>query len=130
MLTLDKSAARTFRDSAAWQSAHELTLAVYSASSTFPRREAFGLTTELRRCVASVGATVAEGFGRNSWSELRRCTQMASGALEEAKYYLMLAADLTFLDREECKRLLEMAEKTGALIAAMDRRPQQDLFQH
>ena len=130
MITLEKMLTRSFRESVAWQAARVLTLAIYQASSNFPRLETFGLTNDLRRCAAAVGANIAEGYGRNSWSELRRFAQMANGSLEETKNFLVLAADLGFLEREDCERLLEMAEKTGVLIAGLDRRQQQELFPH
>ena len=130
MLSLEKMVTRSFRESPAWQASHELTLAVYQATLEFPRLETFGLTHELRRSAAAVGASIADGFGRNSWSELRRLAQNASGCLEETKHFLLLAKDLGFLNKEECERLLGLAERTGALIAEMDRRPQQELFAH
>ena len=130
MLSLEKMVTRTFRESPAWQSAYELTLAVYQVTLEFPRLETFGLTHELRRSAAAVGASIADGFGRNSWSELRRLAQNANGCLEETKHFLLLAKDLGFLEKSECERLMGMAERTGTLIAEMDRRPQQELFAH
>ncbi|MCB1020837.1 MAG: four helix bundle protein [Acidobacteria bacterium] len=130
MIGLDRTLPKSFRDSPAWKSSHELTLAVYQVTHQFPRLETFGLVHELRRSAAGVGASIADAFGRNSWGELRRLTQNAAGCLEETKNFLLLSADLGFLQREECERLLAIADKTSSLISDMERRPQQDLFQH
>ena len=106
----------------AWQSAHELTLAVYRESSNFPKAEMFGLTNQLRRSAASVGANLAEGYGRHSRNELRRFALIANGSLEEVKNFLLLATDLKYLDPSVCDELLQMAAKTGRLIGGLERR--------
>ena len=38
-----------FRRYHAWESAHQLTLAVYEATATFPDTERYGLSSQLRR---------------------------------------------------------------------------------
>lgn len=105
----------------AWQSAHELTLAVYRESSNFPKTEMFGLTNQLRRSAASVGANLAEGYGRHSRNELRRFALIANGSLEEVKNFLLLAADLGYLERTTCDELLQMAGRTGRLIGGLEK---------
>jgi four helix bundle protein len=45
------------------QKAHELTLAVYRITASFPREEMYGLTSQLRRSSASIPANLAEGWG-------------------------------------------------------------------
>ena len=37
-----------------WQKAHQLTLAVYQITATFPREELYGLTSQLRRSCSSI----------------------------------------------------------------------------
>jgi len=63
---------RDFRGLKVWEKAHALTLAIYKATSDFPREEQFGLTSQLRRAAASIGANIAEGCGRDSDGDLRR----------------------------------------------------------
>jgi hypothetical protein len=38
-----RAAARTFQDLVVWRKAHELVLAVYSFTATFPKEETYGL---------------------------------------------------------------------------------------
>jgi four helix bundle protein len=106
----------------AWQSAHELTLAVYRESAHFPKAEMFGLTNQLRRSAASVGANLAEGYGRHSRNELRRFALIANGSLEEVKNFLILATDLGYLANNKCEQLLQMTARTGTLIGGLERR--------
>jgi len=55
---------RNFRKLEVWRESHELTLAVYRLSSSFPAHERYGLTSQLQRASASIGANLAEGCGR------------------------------------------------------------------
>jgi four helix bundle protein len=45
---------RDFHELKVWQKAHQLTLAVYQVTATFPREELCGITSQLRRCSASI----------------------------------------------------------------------------
>ncbi|MEZ5366528.1 MAG: four helix bundle protein [Bryobacterales bacterium] len=130
MLTLDKTLPKSFRDSPAWKSSHELTLAVYQVTLQFPRLETFGLIHELRRSAAGVGASIADAFGRNSWGATEAHPERVR-VLGGDQELPALVADLGFLKREDCDRLLAIADKTSALICDMERwLPQQDLFPH
>jgi hypothetical protein len=55
-----------FKDLVVWRKAHQLTLAVYRQTRTFPKEERYGLTSQVRRASASIGANIAEGCGRRS----------------------------------------------------------------
>jgi four helix bundle protein len=55
---------RAHRNLKAWQQAIELVTAVYTATSTFPTQEKFGLSSQLQRAAVSVPANIAEGFAR------------------------------------------------------------------
>ena len=47
-----------------WRKAHQLVLAVYSFTKTFPKEETYGLALQMRRAAVSVPANIAEGFRR------------------------------------------------------------------
>src|SRR5437868_2539442 len=89
---------RDFRQIAAWQKAHQFTLAIYKAVQSFPSHERFELTKQLTRAASSIGANIAEGCGRGGDGDLRRSLQIAVGSAYEAEYHLLLAKDLTFLN--------------------------------
>ncbi len=81
-----------------WQRAHQLVLAIYTASASFPGREAYSLTDQIRRAAASIPANIAEGCGRETNAELRRFLYIAMGSASELDYHLLLAHDLSYLD--------------------------------
>ena len=93
---MHRPAAKSFHDLLVWQKAHSFTLRVYAFSATFPQHEAFGLRSQLRRAAVSVPANIAEGFKRWSRQDKARLLNVAESSLEEARYYLELAADLSY----------------------------------
>ncbi|HLL77511.1 MAG TPA: four helix bundle protein [Pyrinomonadaceae bacterium] len=88
---------KDFKSLTAWSKAHELTLRVYGVTKSFPRDEAFGLTSQLRRACASIPANIAEGCGRTGDAELARFLIIAAGSASEVEYHLLLARDLRYL---------------------------------
>ena len=80
---------KDFRNLKVWEKSHQLALAVYKATSTFPRHELYGLT--------SIPANIAQGCGRSGDAELARFLQIAMGSASELEYHLLLARDLGFL---------------------------------
>ena len=48
----------------AWRLADDVTVAVYEATSGFPKEEMYGLTSQLRRAAYSAPANLAEGASR------------------------------------------------------------------
>ncbi|HEX8428812.1 four helix bundle protein [Hymenobacter sp.] len=93
-----RGTARSFQELLVWQKAHQLVLAVYWLTDTFPKHELFALTSQLRRAAVSVPANVAEGFRRRGLKDKIRFFNIAEGSLEEVQYYFILAKDLGYAD--------------------------------
>jgi four helix bundle protein len=86
-----------FRQLDVWKEAHELTLAVYKASASFPTSEIYGLTSQVKGAAYSIPSNIAEGCGRDTALDLARFLQIAQGSASELDYHLLLARDLGFL---------------------------------
>jgi four helix bundle protein len=106
-----------------WRKAHELVLAVYSFTKTFPKEETYGLALQMRRAAVSIPANIAERFRRRGKADQARYMNMAEASLEESRYYLILAQDLGSGDTsslttslEEVSRLLNAYVK--AILAS------------
>ena len=106
--------ARSFRDLVVWQRAHQLVLAVYRLTRTFPKEELFGIVSQLRRSAASVAANIAEGFAKKSKADKARFYNIAQGSLEEVHYYLILAGDLGYAATES---LIADSVEVGRLLS-------------
>jgi four helix bundle protein len=88
-----------------WRKAHELVLAVYSFTATFPKEETYGLAPQMRRAAVSVPANIAEGFRRRGKADKARYMNMAEASLEESRYDL--AQDLGYGDATSRETSLE-----------------------
>lgn len=110
---------QSFRDLKVWQKAHELTLAVYRATASFPREELYGLTSQLRRAAASVPANLAEGRCRRSDREFGRFVAIALGSASETEYHLLLARDLGFLNPVPHETLTEQVEEVERMLSVL-----------
>lgn len=62
-------AVRKFEDLVAWQKAYELCMAVYKATSAFPKEEQYGLAVHLRKTALSCPSNIAEGYERKNQKE-------------------------------------------------------------
>jgi four helix bundle protein len=111
-----------FKDLVVWTKAHQLTLAVYQRTRTFPKEEMYGLTSQVRRASASIGANIAEGCGRRSDGEMKRFLQIARGSASELEYHLRLAKDLHLLGADEFRDLEEKVLEVQRMLASLVQR--------
>src|SRR5882672_8930168 len=117
-----------FKNLKVWSKAHQLTLAVYQRTRTFPKDEIYGLTSQIRRASASIGANIAEGCGRRSDPELKRFVQIARGSANELEYHLLLARDLLFLTPDEFRNLEAKTMEVQRMLAALSQRLQRPVL--
>jgi len=102
-----------------WEKAHQLTLEVYRATASFPREEAYGLTSQIRRASSSIGANLAEGCGRSGDTEFARFCSTARGSASELEYHLLLAKDLQFLPASLHEKLAADAVEIKRMLTAL-----------
>src|SRR5688572_19169176 len=95
---------QSFEELVVWQKAVDLVEHVYRNSRSWPRDEAFGLTSQVRRAAVSVPANIAEGQGRTGAREFLHHLSIAVGS------HLAVAERLDFIDRDS--RLLLVAQST------------------
>ena len=99
--------ARTFQDLLVWQKAHQFVLKVYALTAMFPKPETYGLVLQMRRAAVSIPANIAEGFRRRGKADKARFLNIAEGSVEECRYFLILAGDLTYGDTQTLSAALE-----------------------
>jgi len=107
---------QTFQDLFVWQKAHALTLAVYNVTKQWPTDEKFGLISQARRASVSISANIVEGYRRKSTKDSMHFYNMADASLEETKYHLLLAKDLSYMTNQDYKTILDIAEETGKML--------------
>ena len=99
--------ARSFRDLLVWRKAHEFVLAIYAFTAGFPKQETYGFALQMRRAAVSIPANIAEGFRPRGKADKARFMNIAEGSLEECRYYLILAQDLSYGDTAKLHSVLE-----------------------
>jgi four helix bundle protein len=97
-----------------WQKAHQLVLAVYRVTKTFPADEKYGLVSQMRRAAVSTPANIAEGFKRRGQADKIRFYNTSETSLEELKYYFILSRDLEYIT--EIEQLMADAETVSRLL--------------
>lgn len=111
---------KDFKELMVWQKSHELALAIYRLSRTFPRDEVYGLTSQMRRCAVSIPANIAEGSNRGGDREFAHSCRIAMGSAAELEYYLLLASELNLLADPAraplANQLTEVKKMLSALI--------------
>jgi len=114
-----RGAVKDFNNLKVWQKAHQLTLAVYQLTASFPREELYGLTSQIRRSSSSIAANLAEGCGRSGDAELARFCSIALGSASELQYHLLLARDLSLLQAKDYRRLIEQTIEVKRMLAGL-----------
>jgi four helix bundle protein len=99
----------------AWERCHQLCVAVYSMTDSWPKEERFGLTAQARRAAHSAAANIAEGCAKRGPREFRRYLNISLGSLSELSYTLLLARDLKILPQEKWDKLDELHRKAGGM---------------
>lgn len=88
---------REFKKMLVWQKSRQLTVAIYSLTDTFPKKEQFRLTDQLCRAVVSIAANIAEGASRRSETDFYRFLEIALGSTNEVECHLIIANDLGYI---------------------------------
>jgi len=107
----------------AFELADKLALAIYKATSSFPKEEIYGITSQMRRAAVSVPSNIVEGCTRESHSEYLRFLEISFGSLRELHYQFSLSTRLGFPLKENieiCESLLVETEKVlGSLLRSL-----------
>ncbi|MEZ4156627.1 MAG: four helix bundle protein [Candidatus Paceibacterota bacterium] len=107
---------KSFTDLIAWRRCHSLTLAIYKATSAFPKEEMFTLTSQMRRASVSTCSNIAEGFSRHSPKDRQHFYSMSLGSLTELQSQLLIARDLGHIKENGFKNLADMAIECSKLL--------------
>src|SRR5262245_3666165 len=93
----------------------------YAKTRSFPRTEAFCLTTQIRRAAASIPASIAESNGRENTGSYIQFLRISQGSLKELEAHVLLSQTVELLKAPDAEQILEMTEEVGKLLRSLIR---------
>jgi four helix bundle protein len=109
--------ARDHRRLRVFNEAHQLVLAIYQETRTFPRDEWFGIRTQVRRAAVSVASNLVEGSARRGTREYVHFVNVSRGSAAEVAYLITLSSELGYFSagtrerlQAKCDRLVPQLE--------------------
>jgi four helix bundle protein len=112
---------RSCRDLKVWQKAMELAVSCYGLTKSFPREEAFGLTSQIRRAAASIAANIAEGHGRENRGSFIQFLRISQGSLKELETHLILSERVGLVPASKLETVLGQCADCGKMLRALIR---------
>jgi four helix bundle protein len=111
----------SYKDLIAWQRSIQMSVAVYKATSGFPKEEMYGLSSQLRRAGVSVASNIAEGYARMSTGEYKQFLGMARGSNSEVQTQLIIARELGFGSPQLIDKAEGLSNEVGKILAGIIR---------
>ena len=112
----------SFKDLVVWQRAVQMSLEIYTLTSSFPASERFGLTNQLRRASVSVASNIAEGYGKTSRGEYLSFLGHARGSNGEVQTQLVISKGLGFGTEESLQQAESLSNEVGRMLVVMMRK--------
>lgn len=110
---------RSFTDLETWKEGHKFVLGIYTATNSFPQREAYSLTDQMRRSAISITSNIAEGFSRRTKKDKSQFYFIALGSTTELQNQLVITRDLGYLSQTEFHALGNQSIRVSKLIRGL-----------
>lgn len=107
---------QSFKDLRVWQGAKELSVEIYTLTSTGKFTKDFGLREQIQRASISIPSNIAEGYERNSNKDFIRFLLIAKGSLSELRTQLEIAYAIGYIKKDKFESLDENCKKLGAMM--------------
>ncbi|MGB4960231.1 MAG: four helix bundle protein [Saprospiraceae bacterium] len=92
-----------------------MTLDMYKLTEQFPKSEVFAMVSQIRRADYSVPSNV-EGKSRDTDKEFRRFLIIARASVDELSYFLLLAKDLSYIEKEQYEKYLDKCSHVASML--------------
>lgn len=89
---------------------------VYRITKAFPREELYGVTSQLRRAALSIILNYIEGYARGKNKIYKNFLEISYGSLKETKYLLYFSLKENYINKEDYKKTMELAEDIGKML--------------
>lgn len=109
---------KTFRDLLIWQKSMALVTKIYLKTNTFPKEEAYNLTSQIRRCAVSIPSNIAEGYGREGNKDYLRFLNISLSSLFELQTQIEISKNIGFINDDIFKELYEDAREIERMLTS------------
>ena len=112
---------RDHRKLRAFELADSLALAIYKATTNYPKAEQYDLVKQMRRAAVSVPCNIVEGCAKPTEPDFLRYLDIAYGSCRELEYQISLSHRLGFLPGPDYEPLTALSEETGRVLHGLIR---------
>ena len=88
----------------------------YTFTKKFPKDELYGMISQLRRAALSVILNYVEGYARRKIKVKLNFFEISYASLKETKYLLYFSLKQKYIQHNEYKKIISMAEEIGAML--------------
>ena len=106
----------------AWQKSMELVVLIYEMTRSFPREEAYGLTSQIRRAAVSAPTNISEGAAGRTPEQFKNFLGIAIGSLNEVSTQLEIAQRIGYLDLAAYDKAQNLVDECLALTYGLRRK--------
>ena len=99
--------------------AHQLAVATYRHTASFPAEERFGITLQMRRAAVSIPSNISEGCGRGGDRELVNFLYFAVSSAKELASQLRIATELGYGDASSADLLREQTTRVSKMLSRL-----------
>lgn len=125
-----ESKTKSFKDLVVWQKAHAFVLGVYQQVKQFPDDDQAFVGDMLCESVTAIATNIVGGYRKKDRDEKLMFLATAQDALEESRYYIILASDLGFMDSYQADELENSLGEVSYLLnsyaKSIQRRKEED----
>ena len=89
---------------------------IYRITKSFPKDELYGATSQIRRAALSVMLNYIEGFARGRDKVQLNFLEISYGSLQESKYLLDFSKEEKYINENDYKKAITLAEDIGAML--------------
>ncbi|MCH8010863.1 MAG: four helix bundle protein [Candidatus Marinimicrobia bacterium] len=108
----------SFKELEVFQLSVQYVKSIYQTTNSFPKEERYGLTSQLRDAAVTISSCIAEGSGRRTAADRKHYIDIAISSLFETHSQLIIASELSYINKAKLAQAEEFIEKLKAKLIA------------
>jgi len=109
----------SYKDLTVWQKSYDVVIKVYGLTRSFPKEEAYGLTSQIRRAAVAIPSNIAEGHTRGHRGEFIQFLNIAFASGAELETQIEIAKRLPFGKKLDFKKVDDLLDEVMRMLNKM-----------